>query len=118
MEEGTAVDASLVHPVIHDLPRAQVMLRVHPVAPLEQAEVVRFTGPVAGVPSEQGGWLRPYLVRAVLPTPNAILDVRWSGTSLHVAANGLGCAAFSNHPIIVYLERKPGDVFVTASAAL
>lgn len=63
------------------------------------------------------GW-RPYLIRSVFPVGNPRIDLNWQGEKLVVDAFGLGCAAFTKHPIIVYLDRAPTELFVTASAAL
>ncbi len=111
---GAAVERALVRPVTHDLPRAIAMLATRASVEIAPRDVVALSGP-GELPS---GGLRPYLVRAVFPTAHPSLTLRWSGAGLHVAAAGLGCAPFSNHPVIVFLDRQPADVFVTASAAL
>lgn len=111
------VDPSRVHPVIRDLPVAIGMLSIEHALALSQHDAMRFAGAGAGMPPPPDG-LRPYLVRAVFPTANPQLDVRWSGSDLHVSAAGLGCAPFKDHPIVVFLERSPAAVFVMATAAL
>lgn len=118
-EPTTVVDTSQVHPVTQELPRAVKMLENHSIVPLEPMDVIQVGGgDVATLRQEQGRQLRPYLVRAVFPTPSPKLDVRWSGSSLQVFAGGLGCAPFAKHPIIVFLHHQPTQVFVMASAAL
>lgn len=112
-----ALDPGLIRPVGRALPRAIALLATRSSVVLTAADVVAMTG-VPTVPPPQDRTLRPYLVRAVFPTDKPVLTVRWSGANLHVAAAGLGCAPFTRHPIIVFLDRAPADVFVTASAAL
>ena len=114
-DKNVRVEPSRVHPVSRDLRAAVGMLRIQHVLELSQDDVVRFAG--VGMPRQPAG-LRPYLVRAVFPTSNPQLEVRWNGIALHVSASGLGCAPFTDHPIIVFLERGPAAVFVMATAAL
>lgn len=111
------IRGSLVLPVVRDVAAATAMLEKRAIVLLTPDGFVRFAGTV---PMPQGidERLRPYLVRAVFPTLNPRLDVRWSGRDLHVFATGLGCSPFMNHPIIVFLDREPVGVFVMASAAL
>lgn len=64
------------------------------------------------------GKLSPWLVRAVYPTPNAFVGASWFGTTLSVTAGGMGCAPFARHPVVIWLDKMPHRVEVTASAAL
>ena len=61
---------------------------------------------------------KPYLVRAVYPSSEPSLSVDWAGDALLVRADGMGCVPFRNEPLIVWLDRAPNGVLVTASAAL
>ena len=105
-----------VRPVSEHVPEAIAKLATRSAVPLTNAEVRRFTGKPSATVSRQS--LRPFLVRAVYPTPHPTFDLGWDGTRLDVFAGGLGCAPYVKHPIIVFLERKPHRVFVMASAAL
>lgn len=106
------LDASLVRQVSNDIPSAVALLANDGAVPLYSEQVQRFAGRPAGdVPS---GTLA-YLVRAVFPTGRPRVSVGWY---LHVFAGGLGCARYESRPIIVYLGRRPNNVFVSASAAL
>ena len=59
--------------------------------------------------------LKPYLIRAVFPSPNPEdLGVRWRGETLYVRASSYSCTRFTNHPIIVFLQRRPKAVKVKA----
>lgn len=117
--EGRAVAQSLVHPVIVGLPRAVASLRSAPVRPLTADQAVTFAGPQLRAKLQQAGpGLKPYLIRAVYPTGYPSFDVRWHGDDLYVHGGGLGCAAFTNRPIIILLRRAPKRLFVAASAAL
>ena len=108
--------ASQVRPVAQHLDEAIEKLETRSALLLSDAEARRFSGVENGTSSRPK--LRPYLVRAVYPTGNPMLSVRWNGQRLDVFAGGLGCAPFAKHPIIVFLESPPREVFVMASAAL
>lgn len=109
------LDASLVRQVSNDIPSAVALLANDGAVPLSSEQVQRFAGRPAGdVPS---GTLA-YLVRAVFPTGRPRVSVGWHKNDLHVFAGGLGCARYEKRPIIVYLGRRPDNVFVSASAAL
>jgi hypothetical protein len=82
---------------------------------LSDAQVRRFTG--KDIPTKSGDW-KAFLVRAVFPVANPKLDVLWDGDALEVSAFALGCAQYVKHPVVVFLERAPSQVFVTAGAAL
>jgi hypothetical protein len=105
-----------VRPVTDRIADAVNKLEGPSVVALSDADLKRFIGQVSGAGSSPG--FHPYLVRAVYPTGNPSLDVRWNGKRLDVFARGLGCAAFVKHPIVVFLERRPRRVYVMASAAL
>lgn len=113
--DGETVAASRVRPVVSDLPLAIEALKNQPIILLSAKEAARFAGPDA---ADKGARLKPYLVRAVFPSSRPRLDVRWSGKDLHISAAGLGCAPFTKHPVVIFLDRKPEKLFVTASAAL
>ena len=115
-QDGTLA-ISRVHIVTRDVPAATNMLKDRSLVALTEGDSLRFAGP-ALAPNASTRTFRPYLVRAVFPTPNPMLTVRWNGNDLHVHATGLGCSPFTNHPLLVFLDREPAHVFVTASAAL
>lgn len=114
--EGGEIEPSSVYPVEGNLDRAIALLDEESAIPLTQAQLSGFSTKGAGAS------LKPthsaYLVRAVYPTTRPQLKVAWMGSDLHVFADGLGCAPFVKHPVIVILDRKPMRVFVNASAAL
>ena len=112
-DDFAEIDRSRIHIVTHYLDTARTMLSARSIVPLDRAQLSRFLG---GVPASPAKGLQPYLVRAVFPVSNPVLGVRVQGSALTVLAGGLGCASFVKHPIIVYLEREPVDVFVIASA--
>ena len=109
------VDSALVHPVTNDLALAIATLGVADVVELSSEAVVRFVG---RAPEHTSPDTRPYLVRAVYPTPRPTLALSWNGNELHVFAGGLGCSPFTKHPVVVFLDRRPASVRVMASAAL
>ncbi len=111
----TDVDASLVQKVSNDIPAAIAVLATDGAVPLTEEQVRLFTGESAHL---GGSDTTPYLVRAVYPTAHPSISVGWHGNDLYVFAGGLGCAPYEEHPIIVYLDRSPARVFVSASAAL
>lgn len=83
---------------------------------LDSAQFAHFAG--AGSNARPGPGEKPYLVRAVFPSPNAIVEASWFGDVLRVSAGALGCAPFLKHPVILLLNRVPVTVDVQASAAL
>jgi hypothetical protein len=111
---ATQVEADKVVPVSKNITKAVARLRDHSVVPLGTREMQEFID----LPTSPSAGLRPYLVRAVFPTANPSLDLRWDGVRLDVFAGGLGCAPYVKHPVVVFLERQPKHVFVMASAAL
>lgn len=116
-QDGAEVDGSLVRPVKRNISTAVAMLEKRDSVDLTQSNVVKFLGG-ADVPPSTDGHLRPYLVRAVFPTPAPTLKVSWSGNDLHVFAGGLGCFVFTKQPIVLFLDREPTSIYVMASAAL
>lgn len=116
-QDGAEVNGSLVQPVSRSVSTAEAMLEKRDAVALSPSSVVKFLGR-ANVPPSTGRRLRPYLVRAVFPTPAPTLKVRWSGNDLHVFAGGLGCFAFTKQPIVLFLDREPTSIYVMASAAL
>jgi hypothetical protein len=114
---GVAMKLALVRPVVQDMPAAIALLEKRSVVALSPSELSRFLGPAAKpAPTDPG--LHPYLVRAVFPTPYSNLAVQWSGNDLHITAEGLGCLAYKKHPAILFLDRKPAAVFVSAGTDL
>jgi len=105
----------LVRPVSKDLQRAISLLRKRSAILLSDRDVARFGGALR---QKRDRRLRPYLVRAVFPTSNPMIRVSWDADSLFVFAAGLGCSPYVKHPIVVFLDREPKRVFVSASAAL
>lgn len=110
------LQAERVRKVSMRLDRAVARLKSRSAVLLTDEEVQAFTG--SGRASIESRGLRAYLVRAVFPTRSPSLDVRWDGKRLDVFAGGLGCASFTKHPIVVFLEQKPRQVVVMATAAL
>lgn len=108
------VDAALVYPVQKHVERAVGLLDKQSATPLTQAQLAEFGVDAAPSTSVR----RAYLVRAVYPVQRPTLDVSWVSRDLHVFANGLGCAPFVKRPLVIFLDRKPRRVFVTAAAAL
>lgn len=111
----TDIDASLVQQVSNDIPAAIALLATESAVQLIAEQVRRFAGEPAQL---RGSETTPYLVRAVFPPAHPSISVGWHGNDLYVFAGGLGCAPYVQHPIIVYLDRSPASVFVSASAAL
>jgi len=58
------------------------------------------------------------LVRAVFPGGGPHISVGWLGDDLAVSTASLGCAAYSNHPLVVVVDRMPVQVHVSALSAL
>jgi hypothetical protein len=107
------VQSSQVGQVSSDLMEAVSLLSAESAIRLDDRQVAEFTGR----PSSSKGH-KPFLIRAVFPTGNPLVHVSWEGENLFVFAEGLGCFAYTKHPIIVLLDRPPKRVFVSASAAL
>ena len=114
---GARIETSRVQAVRQNISAASAMLENRHFVVLSKRDLVKFVGTTA-MPQPTGSYVRPYLVRAVFPTPSPHLEVRWSGGNLHVFSAGLGCAPFTKHPIVLFLDRKPANVYVVASAAL
>lgn len=110
-----SIDASRVRKVSNDLPAAIALLAADDLVQISSTQVGQFT---QEPPGEGPAGSTAYLVRAVYPTPYSVVRVGWLMNDLHVFAGGLGCAPFEKHPIIVYLDRQPESVFVSASSAL
>ena len=111
----TQLSDDRVHPVTQRLPQAIAKLERRSAVRLSEADTRDFLGASTRTTPRRS---RAYLVRAVYPTPYPRFWVKWDGTQLDVFAGGLGCAHFTKHPIIVFLERQPREVYVGASAAL
>ncbi|MNS43312.1 hypothetical protein D3C72_757100 [compost metagenome] len=109
------VDASLVWEVTNDAQGAVAALTTEAVVEISREQVRHFAGEAAGSAAPNGV---AYLVRAVFPSRWPSVRVEWSENDLHVFAGGLGCFRYEKHPVIVYLNRRPANVFVSASAAL
>jgi hypothetical protein len=84
--------------------------------PLDQAGVSKFLGKGHLPPPEAG--LSPFLVRAVYPTASPVLSATLLDGVLRISAGGLGCSPFLKHPVVIYLERAPVTIEVSADAAL
>lgn len=82
---------------------------------ISPAQVQQFTGHPGPIPAPGTS---AYLVRAVYPTQGSKVEVGWHEDDLHVFAGGLGCPRFQKRPVIVYLDRLPRNVFVSAMTAL
>ena len=111
---------SRITPVTVHLSEAVARLNDRDAVELTSSEAATFIGS-ANPPSlaENGAPpLRPWLVRAVFPTFNPLLDAAWKGDKLVVFADGLGCAPFVKHPVVVWLDRAPASVIVIATADL
>ena len=108
----TDVDKSQVLDVSADLEAATALLATAGSVEITPQQARQFSGQS----SLPGG--RPYLVRAVFPTPHPVVNVNWRGADLYVFAGGLGCAPYEKHPIVVFLDKQPIQVFVSATAAL
>jgi hypothetical protein len=116
-KDGSVIPKSLIQVVDRHFAKASAMLDRRPYAALRADQVTQFVGDAA-FSKRATSEFHPYLVRAVFPTPNSNLELRWVGDDLHVEAAGLGCAPFSNRPIVVFLNRRPASVFVIAAGAL
>lgn len=111
-----ALDPRLVMMVSLDVAAEAAELLVKSDAiPISAAQVLRFVG---AEPGDMPANMRPYLVRAVFPSPNARVTVERLDDDLNVFAGGLGCFPYKKRPVIVYLDRAPDRVFVSAAAAL
>jgi hypothetical protein len=64
------------------------------------------------------GRMSPYLVRAVAANPgNFAFTVGFCGNDLCVFGGSLGPINYAREPLVVYLERQPGDVWIEAQSA-
>jgi len=109
------IDPSFVQTVSNDIPAATALLATEGAVGLTTEQVRWFAGEPA---RPLGSETAPYIIRAVYPTAHPSISVGWHRDDLYVFAGGLGCARYVQHPIIVYLDRPPASVFVSASAAL
>lgn len=103
------IESAAVPEAIRALDRVAIL-------PLDGERLRRLLG--TGRPAAPSANLSPYLVRAVYPTPSPQLSATLTGGVLRMSASGLGCAPFLKHPVVIYLERAPRTVEVTADAAL
>jgi hypothetical protein len=104
-----------VSPVAHELPEAIARLERSPAVPLRDSEVQKFLGRPAPDADRK---LRAYLVRAVFPSAHSMVHVRRDGSRLDIFADGLGCAPYTKHPIIVFTDRRPRRIYVMAGTVL
>ena len=99
-------------PVDRRLPEAIGLLAKRSFAALTGVQARRFAAAASGImPSYK---FRPYLVRAVAKQGDPVVVAKWDGHILLVWGMALGCARLVNHPIIVFLERPPEEVFVVS----
>lgn len=113
-DKGEKVDSGLIYPLQKDVERAIGLLDNQGAIPLTRAQLAEFGVDAAPFSAAR----RAYLVRAVYPVERPRFDVSRVGEDLHVFASGLGCAPFVKRPLVIFLDRKPRRVFVTAAAAL
>ncbi|HMN53108.1 MAG TPA: hypothetical protein PKC32_02825 [Sphingopyxis sp.] len=115
-EQSEAGPAEPVFPVQKNIAGAIELLDSRSIVRLTAEQLVDFgiETDKAASPTERSA----FLVRAVYPTRRPTLNVGWVGNDLHVFAGGLGCAPFTKHPLVVFLDHEPERVFVMASAAL
>ncbi|MNH49034.1 hypothetical protein D3C73_05970 [compost metagenome] len=106
------VDASLVWEVTNDAQGAVAALTTEAVVEISREQVRHFAGEAAGSAAPNG------VAYLVFPSRWPSVRVGWSENDLHVFAGGLGCFRYGKHPVIVYLNRRPANVFVSALAAL
>jgi hypothetical protein len=98
------------------VPEAVARLSDRSVSALTPEEAAELTGAARPAGTEA---LRPWLVRAVYPAANAAIGAAWlDGDRLVVTADGMGCAPFVQHPVLLWLEREPMQLFVVADAVL
>jgi hypothetical protein len=110
------IDPSQIQPVREGVDEAAATLAARSARPLTPAEAARLTGLSAPAGSAA---LRPWLVRAVYPVSSPLVGAAWLDSDrLVVTADGLGCAPFVKHPLVLWLDRAPGELFVVATAAL
>ena len=111
------IGEDLIFPVSINLPRAIALLKKDSAVAMSVAQARQFAGPDLKLPVNRR--LKPYLVRAVFPSGDPTTGLSWGPHSrLRVFAEGLGCNLYVKHPIIVFLDRRPKQVFVVASGAL
>ena len=103
--------------VNRNLAEAMLRLAEQSFVPLSEGDV-RFFLREEPPPSVKSGGKRPYLVRAVFSIPNPTIGGEWGGQDLFISTFGLGCYPYTKHPVLVYLERVPRRVYVSAMAAL
>lgn len=109
------VDVLPVLVVSHDMQAALSQLSVDEAVQITPAQVQRFTG---GPAQANPAGTNAYLIRAVFPTPRPGVKVGWYRDDLHVFAGGLGCAPYERRAVIVYLDRSPREVYVSAMSAM
>jgi hypothetical protein len=112
-DSPVAFDSPQVVPVTRHLVLAIAKLDSASIVPLPPDQVLRFTGAMITQPG-----LQPYLVRAVFPTLRPHIGIAEKGNNLTIFADGMGCAPYVKHPIVIFLKHKPNRVFVSAAAVL
>jgi hypothetical protein len=97
--------------VSHHVSSAIALLQQRPFEPLSIRQARRFNGD-----ERHAEGLRPFLVRALLVPEqgNGVSHIGWDGHTLEVIGEGMGCPRLAKHPIIVFLERAPTEVFIEA----
>jgi hypothetical protein len=112
------IDSSRIQPVSVREPMAEAVARLadRSVSPLTRAQAARLTRAPAPVGASAP---RPSQVRAVYPGPNPRVVAIWIGRPrLVLSADGMGCARFVKHPLVLWLDRGPARLFVVAGATL
>jgi hypothetical protein len=116
-QERPSIGRSFVQPVLDDeVGNAGASLAKDVAHPLTSGQAAHLSGAPA---PEGSATLRPWLVRAVFPVSSPNLSAIWlDERKLVILADGLGCAPFLKHPVVVWLDRAPVELLVAAEAAL
>jgi hypothetical protein len=105
---------------------AIAMLVDRSIVPLDEQQAAALSEAVAETPgrstptpplADLSTGRKPFLVRAVFPGIKPYVQIGWTGQTLIVAGRNLGCHAFTNEALVVWLEKQPADVVVWASEA-
>jgi hypothetical protein len=114
LREDQQIDPNRIVPVTSNRSHAKRLLAKRPFIRLTRAELKAFTG--EPITSGSGHDLQPYLVRSVGAQDTTL--VRWDGQNLEVIGIAMGeCPSLINRPVIVFLERRPQQLFVVTYGA-